>query len=588
MAEKMSDQAVDGSDENGAATGNYSLDCGWGRVVFGQTFDSPEELTGALREEKPDCRDIAIYVQDPHVLLASAPQEIFLDPSHTYRLDLRGYEPSGRDPQGFFIRRLTSRDDAVQINRIYASRGMVQVAPDFFWSKRDARALIYFVAEDERTGEIVGTVTGVDHARAFNDPEKGSSLWCLAVDPQAAHRGIGEMLVRRLAEYFIARGAHFMDLSVLHDNEFAIGLYEKLGFERVSLFTVKRKNVFNEKLFTGPEITEKMNPYAEIIVNEARRRGIQVDILDAEGGFFRLTQGGVTVRCREALSEHTTAVAMSICDDKSVTRRIVERAGVVVPKQIGANASSEDLDAFLKAHGRVVVKPARGEQGRGISIGLSDMEGLKSAIDEARQVADEVLIEEMVEGQDLRLVVINFKVVAAAIRRPPVVIGDGESTIEKLIEAQSRRRMAATGGESSIPVDAETERTLEAKGKSLSTVLAEGEEVTVRKAANLHTGGTIHDVTEIVHPNLVQAAIDAAKAIDIPVVGIDFMVKSPAADQYAFIEANERPGLANHEPQPTAERFVDLLFPLSMPATVRRLRQNNEQKTGRQDVTSDD
>lgn len=588
MAEKMSDQAVDGSDENGAATDNYSLDCGWGRVVFGQTFDSPEELTGALREEKPDCRDIAIYVQDPHVLLASAPQEIFLDPSHTYRLDLRGYEPSGRDPQGFFIRRLTSRDDAVQINRIYASRGMVQVAPDFFWSKRDARALIYFVAEDERTGEIVGTVTGVDHARAFNDPEKGSSLWCLAVDPQAAHRGIGEMLVRRLAEYFIARGTHFMDLSVLHDNEFAIGLYEKLGFERVSLFTVKRKNVFNEKLFTGPEITEKMNPYAEIIVNEARRRGIQVDILDAEGGFFRLTQGGVTVRCREALSEHTTAVAMSICDDKSVTRRIVERAGVVVPKQIGANASSEDLGAFLKAHGRVVVKPARGEQGRGISIGLSDMEGLKSAIDEARQVADEVLIEEMVEGQDLRLVVINFKVVAAAIRRPPVVIGDGESTIEKLIEAQSRRRMAATGGESSIPVDAETERTLEAKGKSLSTVLAEGEEVTVRKAANLHTGGTIHDVTEIVHPNLVQAAIDAAKAIDIPVVGIDFMVKSPAADQYAFIEANERPGLANHEPQPTAERFVDLLFPLSMPATVRRLRQNNEQKTGRQDVTSDD
>ncbi len=579
MAEKTSDQTGTASEEKPEPKRNYSLDCGWGRVVFGQTFMSAEELTGALREEKPDCRDIAINVQDPHVLLACAPQEIFLDPSHTYRLDFATYKPTVQTPQGFFIRRLTSRDDAVEMNRIYASRAMVQVAPDYFWSKRDARALIYFVAEDERTGQIVGTVTGIDHLRAFNDPEKGSSLWCLAVDPQAAHRGIGEMLVRRLAEYFIGRGAAYMDLSVLHDNKMAISLYEKLGFKRMPLFTVKRKNLFNEKLFTGPQIDEKMNPYAEIIVNEARRRGIQVDILDAEGGFFRLTQGGVTVRCREALSEHTSAVAMSICDDKAVTRRVVEKAGVVVPKQVSASADEKELAAFLKTHSRVVVKPARGEQGRGISIGIATMEALNAAIGEARQVSDEVLIEEMVEGHDLRLVVINFKLVAAAIRKPPVVVGDGASTVEELIEAQSRRRMAATGGESSIPIDAETERTLQAKGKSLSSVLAAGEELTVRKTANLHTGGTIHDVTEIVHPTLVEAAVEAACAIDIPVVGIDFIVRSPIAPAYAFIEANERPGLANHEPQPTAERFIDLLFPLSMPAPARRLRQDGEQKT---------
>jgi D-alanine-D-alanine ligase-like ATP-grasp enzyme len=85
----------------------------------------------------------------------------------------------------------------------------------------------------------------------------------------------------------------------------------------------------------------------------------------------------------------------------------------------------------------------------------------------------------------------------------------------------------------------------------------------VRKAANLHTGGSIHDVTGEVHPKLVEAACKASRAIDIPVVGIDFIVRSPSAPDYVFIEANERPGLANHEPQPTAERFVDLLFPLS-------------------------
>jgi D-alanine-D-alanine ligase-like ATP-grasp enzyme len=93
----------------------------------------------------------------------------------------------------------------------------------------------------------------------------------------------------------------------------------------------------------------------------------------------------------------------------------------------------------------------------------------------------------------------------------------------------------------------------------------------VRKTANLHTGGTIEDVTGETHPELIRAAIRAARAIDIPVTGIDLMVKSPRRPDYVFIEANERPGLANHEPQPTAERFLDLLFPLSVPAPAREV-----------------
>ena len=106
-------------------------------------------------------------------------------------------------------------------------------------------------------------------------------------------------------------------------------------------------------------------------------------------------------------------------------------------------------------------------------------------------------------------------------------------------------------------------------GYTLDSVPEAGVEVPVRKTANLHTGGTIHDVTEQVHPRLAEAAIAAARAIDIPVTGIDFMVRSPSEPDYAFIEANERPGLANHEPQPTAERFIDLLFPMSIPAAQR-------------------
>lgn len=557
------EKPIDDGPSGDAARDPAILDCGWGRLLFAQTFRDSAQLIDALRAEEDDQRDIGFYVRDPHVLLALAPQEMFLDPSHTFRLDLPTYRGSRRRTRNVTVRRLASEADARAVNTIYAERGMVQVSPDFFWSKRDSRSLTYFVAEDDTTGEIVGTVTGVDHHRFFDDPERGSSLWCLAVAPQARHPGIGELLVRRVAEHFQARGAAYLDLSVLHNNEQAISLYEKLGFRRVPLFAVKRKNPINEKLFAAPMARyDELNPYARILVDEARRRGIRVEITDPEGGFFRLSYGGRSVHCRESLTELTSGVAMSICDDKSVTRRVVEKAGVVVPEQIEAGDEAATA-AFLEQHGSVVVKPARGEQGRGIAVGLTTLDEVTAAVAEAKKVCDRVLLEACFEGHDLRLVVIDHRLVAAAMRKPPQVVGDGQTDLKTLIERQSRRRAAATGGESRIPIDDETKRCLAAAGLSLDSVPPPGEQVEVRRTANLHTGGSIHDVTDEVHPALVEAACKASRAIDIPVTGIDLMVTSPRQPDYVFIEANERPGLANHEPQPTAERFIDLLFPLS-------------------------
>ena len=570
-AEAMKPMAKNGAAGMGGMRENFELECGWGRLIFGQTFTSNEALLDALRDEAPERRDIAFYIRDPHVLLSLAPQELFLDPSHTFRLDLSSYRMSRRTLRGFHIRRLASENDAAEVNTIYAARGMVPVEPSFFWSRRDSRTITYLVAEDEASGAVVGTVTGVDHGRAFDDPEKGSSLWCLAVDPQARAPGIGESLVRHLAEHFSARGATYMDLSVLHDNEEAIALYEKLGFRRVPVFALKRKNPINEKLFASPlQAYDALNPYARIIVDEARRRGIHAEVTDAEGGFFRLSFGGRSIHCRESLSEMTSGVAVSICDDKAVTRRIVERSGLNVPEQVEAGEGEEAIAALLERHASLVVKPARGEQGRGVSVDLRSVEDVSAAVVAARRQCERVLIESCFDGEDLRLIVIDFKLVAAAVRRPPRVVGDGTSALRRLIELQSRRRSAATGGESSIPIDQETERCLAGAGYSLDDVPEAGTEITVRKTANLHTGGSIHDVTGIVHPRLVDAACRIARAIDIPVVGIDFMVKAPSEPDYVFIEANERPGLANHEPQPTAERFVDLLFPLSLPESVSR------------------
>lgn len=172
-----------------------------------------------------------------------------------------------------------------------------------------------------------------------------------------------------------------------------------------------------------------------------------------------------------------------------------------------------------------------------------------------------MLIEQRVQGQDLRLVVIDGRVVAAALRLPPEVIGTGDHTIRDLIAAESRRRSASTGGESRIPLDDLTEATVAESGWSLDDVLPQGTRLLVRHTANLHQGGTIHDVTAQVNPELCRVAVAAAEAIGIPVTGIDLLVPDVAGEEYAFIEANERPGLANHEPQPTAAAFIDFLFP---------------------------
>ncbi|MCP5236873.1 MAG: N-acetylglutaminylglutamine synthetase [Zoogloeaceae bacterium] len=540
------------------------VDCGWGRLIAGQTFSDPAAIAACLLEERAGQRDIAFYVDKPHVVVAQAPQQLFVDPSEAYRLWLSAYRPQTAARRPFTLRRWRTRADLAAVNALYRGRGMVSVDAARLWRRRADRKLIYAVAEDRVSGEILGVAMGVDHVEAFGDPGQGSSLWSLAVARQAPHGGIGESLVRYLAELFQARGRSFMDVSVLHDNAQAIALYERLGFQRINVFAVKRRNAINEPLFTGPldDSVSDLNPYARIIVDEARRRGINVDVIDAANGYFRLEFGGRSVVCRESLSELTTAIAMSRCQDKAVTLKLLAAAELSVPAQIPADDDAAVAE-FLERHGSVVVKPADGEQGKGIAVNLTTVDEVVDAIAAARAFGDRVIVEQFCAGLDLRIVVIDYRVVAAAVRRPPTVIGDGRSTIAQLIEKQSRRRAAATGGESSIPVDRETERCLAAQGLTLDDVPASERVIGVRNTANLHTGGTIHDVTDELHPALVAAAERAARALDIPVTGLDFLVPDVAADAYVIIEANERPGLANHEPQPTAERFVDLLFPRS-------------------------
>ncbi|MFU8849613.1 N-acetylglutaminylglutamine synthetase [Micromonospora sp. SL1-18] len=561
------DPVAPGSPEPGrrpSAEAGVVLDCGWGRLVFGQTFTEQVDVADVLRSEAVGARDICIYLRDPHVLVSRLPDELFIDPSLTYRLPLGERRPAATEAgevPGLAIRPLSDAADADAVNRIYARNGMVTAPADVLVDNAGSDRFLHLVAEDA-TGKVVGTITGVDHVAVFADPGNGASLWCLTVDFNIAPPGTGQALLTALADRLDARGRAYVDLSVLAENTGAIRLYERLGFHRTTTLCVKRKNPINERLFlpATPPGYDELNPYARIVADEAMRRGIRVEVTDPDWGELRLTNGGRIIHTRESLSELTSAVAMSRCDDKRVTRRILTEAGLCVPRGRTATGDGDDL-AFLADVGAVVVKPARGEQGNGITVGVRTPERLAAAVELARRFCPDVLIEELCAGEDLRVVVIDHEVVAAAVRRPAQITGDGVHDVTELVERQSRRRAAATGGESRIPVDGLTREVVAEAGYQMHDVLPEGQVLAVRRTANLHTGGTIHDMTAELHPVIAEACVTASRALNIPVTGLDLLVGSPDRSEHVFVEANERPGLANHEPQPTAERFVDLLFP---------------------------
>ncbi|SDC98398.1 GNAT-family acetyltransferase TIGR03103 [Geodermatophilus telluris] len=476
------------------------LDLGWGRLVFGQTFADPRRLVGTLRDEADGRRDICVYPRDPQVLVGLAPADLFLDPSLTFRLDLHRYRPRRELIPDVFVRTVTCPDDVAEVERIVRLAGMVPGDPATVWHNHSTRTVRYLVAEDRRSGRVVGTVTGVDHVRAFGDPEGGSSLWCLAAHPEEAPPGTGEALVRVLAERYLARGRSYLDLSVLHDNAPAIALYRKLGFRPVPALVVKCRNAVNAPLFTpAPPGLDRLGAGARLLADEALRRGVRVEVTDADRGEVRFTLGARSVLTCGSLPELTSAVALGRCEDQRVARRVAAGAGVRV------------LDGAPPP------------------------------------------------GEDVRVVVIDAEVVAAGVRRPAAVVGDGVSDLTTLVRRAARRRDRTTGGRSRLPLDDETAAAVARAGWAMDDVPPAGERIAVRPGTD--DGGTVEDVTGRLHPEIAAAAVRAAAALGLPVAGLDLRVPDVEQPGHVLVGADPRPDLADHRLRPVAARFLDLLLP---------------------------
>ncbi len=323
-----------------------------------------------------------------------------------------------------------------------------------------------------------------------------------------------------------------------------------------------------------------LGPSTQSIVDAARKRGIPYFRLN-ERNLVQLGHGKYARRIQAAETSFTSNIGVEIAQDKELTKRLLAKVGVPVPEGEVVHDADAAWQVARSLGGPVVVKPAGGNQGKAVSVNLTTEEQVRRAFELAHDYSDDVIVEQYIQGKDHRLLVVNGKLVAAAQRRPAQVVGDGLHTIRELVQMVNEDPSRGSGHGSAltrISMDAAAELTLSKQGYTWDSTPPAGQPVLLRDSANLSTGGTAVDVTDIVHPDNAALAVLAAQTIGLDIAGVDVVcesLKQPLAEQGgAVVEVNAAPGLRMHlfptegKPRPVGEAIVDMLFPPGSQARV--------------------
>ncbi|MCB0433481.1 MAG: cyanophycin synthetase, partial [Mangrovimonas sp.] len=318
---------------------------------------------------------------------------------------------------------------------------------------------------------------------------------------------------------------------------------------------------------------ERLGPSTGSIVEEAASRGIPWIRLN-KYSLCQLGYGANQKRIQATVTSETSSIGVELACDKEDTKYLLEQAEVPVPKGdiIRRESSLESTCRYVGYP--LVVKPVGGNHGRGITVNIQNYDQALEAFRAAKRVSETIIIEKYITGEDYRLLVINNKLVAAAIRTPAHVVGDGKSTIQELVDEVNKDPRRGYGHENvltQITINDLTLSILKTKGYTAETVPAAGERVILKDTANLSTGGTAEDVTDIVHPSNVFMAERISKIIDLDICGIDIMttdISKPLSETGgAVLEVNAGPGFRMHLapttglPRNVAAPVVDKLFP---------------------------
>lgn len=332
---------------------------------------------------------------------------------------------------------------------------------------------------------------------------------------------------------------------------------------------------------------ERLGISTAAIAAAARQRGIPARRV-AGLSLLRLGYGCHRRHVWAAMTSQTSAVGVDIAADKELAKQLLANAGIPVAEGLTVRSAQEAAEALADIGGPVVVKPLGGSQGANLTVGVRSAAEAAAAYAKAAAISEAVLVEALVPGSDYRVLVIDGQIVAAAQLRPASVTGDGRHTIAQLVADANTDPRRGTGHSrelTMIKVDADALRHLDSLGLDDHSVPAVGQVVTLRRNANLSTGGTSKDVTDLVHPEIAEVCRRAAGVSGLDVCGIDLRLMEISAPLHdasghgpaqpcAVLELNASPGLRMHlsptegRPRDVAAALVDSLYPPGAPSRI--------------------
>lgn len=319
--------------------------------------------------------------------------------------------------------------------------------------------------------------------------------------------------------------------------------------------------------------SERLGPSTASIIEEAAARGIPWIRLN-KYSLCQLGYGFNQSRIQATVTSKTSSIGVDIAGDKEDTKYLLGQAEIPVPKGEIIRTETGLKEAVDYLRYPLAMKPINGNHGRGVTTNIQNWEQALEAFHLAKRISNSVIVEQFIKGEDYRLLVINHRLVAAAKRLPAQVIGDGKSTVQQLIDqvnADPRRGYGHEKVLTYITVDDITTKLLELKDYNLDTVIPNGEILVLKDTANLSTGGTSIDVTDIVHPGTVFMAERISRIVGLDICGIDFLtpdISKPVSETGgAVIEVNAGPGFRMHLapaeglPRNVAAPVIDMLYP---------------------------
>ncbi|MFC1617965.1 hypothetical protein ACFL2B_01640 [Patescibacteria group bacterium] len=312
----------------------------------------------------------------------------------------------------------------------------------------------------------------------------------------------------------------------------------------------------------------------KLIIAEAKKLGIKVEIVDRINNFIRLSKGNKSRLIKASQPPQNSVVSHIICCNKFYTKIFLDRAKLPTPKGNFYHSAAEALQNISKIRLPVAVKGTGGSGGENVIAGVESKAVLRKAIKDIAARCGSVIIEEMIQGDDYRVLVIDNKVIGCLKRFPARVFGDGRSTIKQLINKANkdpRRGTSFTKPLVKIEIDADTRAMLKKQRLTLASIPTAKKEILLKTRANQCQGGEVEDFTSRMHNDYKKMSIEAAQALaDVKVVGIDFMtpdITQPLKkSRGVIIEANDAPMLQLHQlptigkPINVAKKFVQFVM----------------------------